>query len=153
MRRGRVGGVADQQDAAAVPGLVDEDHFHRLVDHLAAVGDLLTQFADEAGETLQALAHLLGQRRRVHPWVGRFVGREEQVHQVTGQRHQAGVAFGTLVVGEVIDLRVTREVVAPHRLAGETRCVGVAEDQVANPGEQTVGADHQVVHSASAIGE
>ncbi|MNE73776.1 hypothetical protein D3C80_1698050 [compost metagenome] len=78
---------------------------------------------------------------------------EEQVHQVTGQRHQAGVTVSALIVGEVIDLRVAWKVVAPYRLAGKPGRVRVTKQQIAHFGEQTIGPHHQVITTAAAVGE
>ncbi|MNT24559.1 hypothetical protein D3C72_1600350 [compost metagenome] len=48
---------------------------------------------------------------------------------------------------------ITREVVAPHRLARKSRRVSVAKQQVTHFGEQTVRSNHQVVTTAAAIGK
>ena len=135
VRRGRVRGVADQDDPSAVPRRRDEQRLHGSDDDLRRVGDVaVAHLGDGAAELRRAARGRSPRagRRASSPSSGDGLDVED-VHQVRRERYEpAPCRSRPTNMSSVLEPLGARDVVAPHDLARVLRRGRVREDQAAD---------------------
>ena len=154
VRRGGVHRVADQHHAAVVPGLRHQQALERAKDDLGVVADLRPhRLHQRRGERGQQVGQPLCELRRIDALVGGAVFGDEEVHLLARDRVHAGLHLRAEPHGGALHVGGPRQHRAPHRLPGVARHRRVREQRLAHLRVQAVGAHHQVVALALAVGE
>ena len=153
MRRGGMGGIADQQDASLVPGRRLKRAFQRAVDDGCLRCHRVTNGCQIAAEISQQPAHGFGEILRLDPSPVRIDVEHEDIALVgRTRRYPCQIAVAEIDFAPIkIGWPVTQD--APARLAGEARLDGCWEQHFADFGIYAVGADHKIIAPRAAVAE
>ncbi len=149
-------GVADQQDAAPVPRRWHEERLDGAVDDGGIIVDEgVADFGDRPAVFGETLAEGRGEAfgRELGRPPGRRLLDEEDVHDVVGERDEAGFAVGADEHLQALDVGSPRHVVAPAHLPDVLGAQLGAEDEAAHERVDAVGADDDVVGAGGSVGE
>src|SRR5882757_2101978 len=153
MRSAGMRGVADENDAAPMPGSRHQNGFHGPINHRLWIRNLISQACHDAAILTQSSPQQLMHLVLWHSGIARFHGDEKYIHEAVGQGDKPRLAL--CAVEYVAPHHVARplKVVPPNNFTRELRLEVQSKQSAANLRIGAIGRDHQVVSPATAVGE